>query len=947
MKSRYWFVSTFLLFLTCSYLFYFFYESERAREIKEIVGHQKIHAKQAAKNFSELLEKWNSVLFYLSKDPNVVLMNDSGKYELDNLRKVLKDEINGITRVNKSGIIIFSTPYYPNTVGRDISKQKHMIKILSDHLPVVSDVFESVQGYQAIVIHYPVYKNNKFFGTIAFLLNFRQICKKILDVTKTGNSVTLMLNSDGKELYSSRDEQLGKSFKGRSNQSPGFSALIDSMLQSGEGSFYFSDKSPGENNNGSRKIAYYIPVKVDHGFWSIALIYSEDDITAALYSFRNKLILIFGLIFLGGIVISYFGIKAWIIVKETDLKKNAEKELRKSEEKYRLISSVASDYMFSSSLDGKGNLHLDWVSGAFEMITEYTYEEYIEIGGWRAALHPEDKDQDERDMALLQVNQHVITEVRTLTKSGKIIWVRVYAHPIWNKTENRLVGIYGAVQNITERKTAEEELRKSEERFKTIFNSVNDGIIIHHLDTGEILDVNDTMVKLYGYTKAEFLNLSINDISLGIVPYSQNEAIRWITIVKEEGPRSFEWMAKHKSGKIFWVEVSMSHIRLGGTKRLLAMVRDISERKSAQEKLSSSEARYRNLFEHNPAPMMIYERGSLQILAVNEAFQLHYGYTPDEITKMILTDLYPVNEKAAVAEITQKLYGYKNVGEWHHIKRDGSLITIIVRSHDFDFENHSARVAVITDISELKKAEQVLIEAKENAERSERLKSNFLAQMSHEIRSPVNNILNFSELIRDNLDPKIVSEFSESFNAVEQAGSRIVRTIDLILNMSELQTGNYVSKFEKLYLNDLLEIIYNEYKFKAENKNIDLRFMPDEKKLAVFCDEYSTVQIFVNLIDNAIKYTNKGSVEISVSANRDNKALVKFEDTGIGISEEYLENIFTPFSQEEQGYTRRFEGNGLGLALVKKYCEINNAEIEVESVKGKGSTFTVVFDLVG
>ena len=108
-------------------------------------------------------------------------------------------------------------------------------------------------------------------------------------------------------------------------------------------------------------------------------------------------------------------------------------------------------------------------------------------------------------------------------------------------------------------------------------------------------------------------------------------------------------------------------------------------------------------------------------------------------------------------------------------------------------------------------------------------------------------------------------------------------------------------------------------------------------------DEYSAMQIFINLVDNAIKYTNQGKVEIVISKTHENKVEVKIIDSGIGISKEYIGNLFTPFSQEEQGYTRRFEGNGLGLALVKRYCEMNNAEIMVESVKGKGSTFKVVF----
>jgi signal transduction histidine kinase len=121
-----------------------------------------------------------------------------------------------------------------------------------------------------------------------------------------------------------------------------------------------------------------------------------------------------------------------------------------------------------------------------------------------------------------------------------------------------------------------------------------------------------------------------------------------------------------------------------------------------------------------------------------------------------------------------------------------------------------------------------------------------------------------------------------------------------------------------------------------------LKKHPD--KLIVFCDEYSVVQIFVNLIESAIKYTDKGFVEVSSDVNKAGNVVIKVADSGIGMPEEYLADLFTPFTQEEQGYTRKYEGNGLGLALVKKYCEMNNAQIFVESVKGKRTTFTVVFN---
>ena len=131
--------------------------------------------------------------------------------------------------------------------------------------------------------------------------------------------------------------------------------------------------------------------------------------------------------------------------------------LAESEERYRLISQIISDYTFSTRLNPDGTLFHHWVAGAFERITGYSYEEYMARGGWLAALHPDDREQDARDMEALRANRQVVTEVRTIMKSGEVRWVRVWGHPVWDPVRNQLVGIYGAVQDITERKKVEAE----------------------------------------------------------------------------------------------------------------------------------------------------------------------------------------------------------------------------------------------------------------------------------------------------------------------------------------------------------------------------------------------------------------------------------------------------------------------------------------------------------
>jgi signal transduction histidine kinase len=188
-------------------------------------------------------------------------------------------------------------------------------------------------------------------------------------------------------------------------------------------------------------------------------------------------------------------------------------------------------------------------------------------------------------------------------------------------------------------------------------------------------------------------------------------------------------------------------------------------------------------------------------------------------------------------------------------------------------------------------------------------------------------------------------DFEESFEAIKKASKRLIRTIELILNISQLQSGTYtyIAKEIDIYEN-VLQKIFLTYQPEAKEKNLAFILEKETDNTIIRAEEYSINHIFDNLIDNAIKFTNKGEVRVTVFRDEKNRLGVAIKDTGIGIEKSFLTNIFKPFSQEDYGYSRRYEGTGLGLALVKGYCELNNAEINVESEKGKGSTFTVIFN---
>lgn len=236
--------------------------------------------------------------------------------------------------------------------------------------------------------------------------------------------------------------------------------------------------------------------------------------------------------------------------------------------------------------------------------------------------------------------------------------------------------------------------------------------------------------------------------------------------------------------------------------------------------------------------------------------------------------------------------------------------------------------------------------AKDEAEKSDKLKSEFLSQISHEIRTPINAILSSTSLIKEEFERRLdQEEYIDFFNITESASRRIIRTVELVLNMSQVTTGTYMPFKKDLDLvDDVLDNLIMQFKPLANAKQLNFNVNLDTTNTRINADEYSINQIFSNLLDNAVKYTSEGQIEVSIGRNMKNNLFVSIKDSGIGISKDFFPNLFNSFTQEYQGYTRKFEGNGLGLALAKKYCEINNADIIVDSQKGIGSEFKIVFN---
>ncbi|MGD8780858.1 MAG: ATP-binding protein [Ignavibacteria bacterium] len=325
-------------------------------------------------------------------------------------------------------------------------------------------------------------------------------------------------------------------------------------------------------------------------------------------------------------------------------------------------------------------------------------------------------------------------------------------------------------------------------------------------------------------------------------------------------------------------------------------------------------------------------KGWYDILSANKPV---YGLTKDmnpELRKMQIT----VNLKSLLVmpiHVNNKFWGFIGFDD-------------CTKERDWSVTEESILKAVASNIGgaiQRERTNKELILAKEEAVKADKLKSDFLAQVSHEIRTPLNSILSHSSLLQMEFEDRLTKELKGTFDNIYSGGRRIIRTIDLILNMNEIQSGMYEYNPKEFNLYDeVLMPIYKEHYCIAKEKKINLEIINEANNPIVFADFYSIDQIFNNLVNNAIKFTNEGDVKINIH-NECEQLNVTVKDTGIGISEEYMGKIFNPFSQEYNGYTRKYEGNGLGLALVKQYCDLNSIAIKLESQKGLGSTFTVSF----
>lgn len=363
------------------------------------------------------------------------------------------------------------------------------------------------------------------------------------------------------------------------------------------------------------------------------------------------------------------------------------------------------------------------------------------------------------------------------------------------------------------------------------------------------------------------------------------------------------------------------------------------KRMQAEKKIIRSEEQFRSLYEN--ATLGIYRiTPDGKILLANPALVEMLGYLSfEELTTGddVLTGYVDSQSRKKFKEIIEKegiVYGFES--EWKKI--DGEIIWIRESAKAIKDENGKTLYyeGTVEDISEIKKVELALISAKEKAEEANRLKTGFISAMSHEIRTPLNIILGYNGVLKDLFDDPSNPELSRYFTAIENGSLRLLNTVTQILDISKIEANEFDLRITPLPINSIIESVYYQMKIIANEKKLDIDLKLPQTSVYVLADNYCVNGVLINILNNAIKYSKKGTITIELNT-KNNHAICSITDEGIGISDEYQKHLFETFSQERVGYNRPYEGTGLGLALTKRYIDLMNGKIKIESKKGVGT----------
>ena len=638
----------------------------------------------------------------------------------------------------------------------------------------------------------------------------------------------------------------------------------------------------------------------------------------------------------------------------------AEAALREKEELTRVMIENVLDYSIIR-LDSEGHI-VSWNQGA-QRLNGYTADEII--GRHSSCFYTEEDQTSGKPTAMLRratAHHHAEDEGWRVRKDGSRLWANVVITALFDP-DGRLKGFTKVVRDMTARKQADQELKEREAslvRFKASLDQTLDCVFMFRPDTLRFTYCNRGAYEQVGYTSAELLTMTPLDIKPQFT-LERFQAIVQPLIDGTQPSLSFETLHRHKDGHDILVEISLQLIRLEKQDSLfVAIVRDITARKQA-------EAQFRQVVESAPNGMLLANQDGIMTL-VNAQVERYFGYDRQELLGQPVEVLMP--ERFRARHSGQRIdffhrpkthYAMGVSRELFGLRKDGTEFSLEISLNPIHTPTGLQILASIVDVTTRKQTEarleqaardleahnQALAEANQVALSATRAKSEFLATMSHEIRTPMNAIVGMAELLQET---PLTPDQANYVGRFSRAAGSLMELINAILDLSKIEAGYMALESVPFDLPNLADTIAELMAGKAVAKKLELLVLvqPDVPQ-GVVGDPTRLNQVLVNLVSNAIKFTESGHVLITVEPAHDRSTAhaLRFSvsDTGIGIPPDKLRSIFEPFTQVDSSTTRKYGGTGLGLSISQHLVQLMGGHLEADSTVGVGTTFSFTIAL--
>jgi len=631
---------------------------------------------------------------------------------------------------------------------------------------------------------------------------------------------------------------------------------------------------------------------------------------------------------------------------------------RKAEEQQRLLESVVvqmhEGVMITEAepLDFPNGPKIVYVNRALETMTGYTAKEILGQTPRMFQGPKTDPSELRRLGEALRRWEACTVEVVNYRKDGTEFINEFTVSPVADA--NGWFTHWIAVQrDVTERRRAEAQLRSNEAALRRVQQMGKIGALGANIETGEA-SWSENVYELLGRSP-EQVPATIAGFAACVVPEDvvmvQQTLLSAMKAHKDQQMVEYRIVLPDASLRYAVTEVQIVyHPETRRGVQLVGFVQDITERRQAELQRKKSEQLYKQLVESSPDAIAVLDVAG-RFVSVNQRQVELLGFTDDsellgrQQTEFIERENLPefvvdnpsFDERSNTSTTRLEVVFRRNDGST--FVGESSIVLLV------DANNHATGTLVISrDITERKRFEEALKDAKSASDEANRMKSEFVATISHEIRTPMNAIIGFSELLRDQVQDFMLDSYVQGINT---AANNLLNLINDVLDLSKIEAGKMSVQYQELNLTNLVVEVQQTFFAKIREKGLE--FVVDTNNNlaeAVMLDEIRIRQVLVNLISNAIKFTDEGAITVRLSMETTNtpqrvNITIDVIDTGIGIAEHQQEHIFEPFHQQEGQDTRRYGGTGLGLSICKRLIEMMHGTLTVKSTLGQGSTFTV------